>query len=299
MEIFTINEHGAYMIIKPDKDTWISLGLDAGRRKINDELKRLEEEVDYWKRHGEKSESDATRYAVELFELRYKSEELEKENKQLKKHARDFFYSPYPLQPGEVVIKNPHKMQINPACCPLIEELKGLRWKDEITFDQFKAWAKPIEPEIKASDFPLLAVVEKDGEKYIGFRDQANSQWDKLTKVYYWDKYNKLQETELWKREVHGCSDVQLNAEIKVTKTTMGELKVGDNWLPEHYPEGNRDAVFQYHYVVALNQNNMWYGYIKDDKEESFLYSLRLYDDRQHDKPHDPRQNKVYKFELK
>lgn len=98
-----------------------------------------------------------------------------------------------------------------------------------ITFDQFKAWAKPIEPEKKASDFPLLVVIEHNGEKYIGYRDQTfDIPGTNITRVYFWDKYSNMQSTGLWRPEEHGCSDARRNAEIKVTKTTIDKIKRGD-----------------------------------------------------------------------
>jgi peptidoglycan hydrolase CwlO-like protein len=157
----------------------------------------------------------------------------------------------------------------------------------EITFDQFKAWAKPIEPEIKTSDFPLLAVVEKDGEKYIGFMNQTPGTTTNRTKVYHWDTKGTLCTTYFHLYEVHCTGGGQLDKYIKVTKTMIKELKVGDSfYFSDGYSYVNSTDIDDYYHVnkISLDENRI---YCEDQTGHTTKFCFIL------------AENPVYKFELK
>lgn len=166
----------------------------------------------------------------------------------------------------------------------------------EITFDQFKEWAKPIEPEKQWSykDFPSLTVVVGDGGyKYIAIGDNLShvpgSTKDK--EIFYYNRLQQLCKTDYSQYKVQPSP--YFNANIRVIETTIDKLKVGDWWKFKNTCGDFTDIfgeitdIWTYHYVMDIKNNKLKCTYIGSRGDEN---KTTFYRDQK---------DEVYKFELK
>ena len=105
--------------------------------------------------------------------------------------------------------------------------------------EEFKA-AK--EPEFQASEFPCLTIIFADDKKRIGFMDKIPYDDDEeiWTKVTYWDDKNTIK----YQFELTDTIQTQrYQSGIKVTKTTLLQLKQGDRFAyTSYYPKKYKDV---------------------------------------------------------